>query len=488
VNVLLVNPVFTGRSELPPLGLLSLAAVLLQDGLSVEVLDLDMGPSADPMGKLDETLGRLDPAVVGVTAMSDSFRSALEACRRVKAWNPAALTVLGGVHATVHDKPILASCADVDVVVRGEGEVTFRELVLARSAGLPVSGIRGITHRVVGRVVRNPRRDIPPDLDAYPIPAHHLLAGEGYRARGVSSSRGCSHRCTFCSIRSLYGGTVRFRDVGSLMDEIDLLADLGTERVFFSDDNFTGDAARAEALCREIGMHGFHRHMRFFAEGRIDDMCRNPMLPGILSGAGFGAVYFGAESGSPEILEYYRKGITPDDMQRCVSLCVEQNLTPVVSFILLGPRDTEATLRETLELACRLFEQGAEIACTEMLIPYPGTPIQARLARDGKFRSSEQVYYFESYNGVDAKRILQLFALARQATHLVHRGEPFAQQRRVYREFRHFDDLLAGRITEGFPSYLAGLGAGSPEKEEGDQLLRDMRCLLDSARKCERSA
>jgi hypothetical protein len=79
MNILLVNPVFTGRSELPPLGLLSLAAALLQDSLTVEVLDLDIGPSPDPMGKLDETLGRLDPAVVGVTAMSDSFRSALEA-------------------------------------------------------------------------------------------------------------------------------------------------------------------------------------------------------------------------------------------------------------------------------------------------------------------------------------------------------------------------------------------------------------------------
>jgi hypothetical protein len=175
-------------------------------------------------------------------------------------------------------------------------------------------------------------------------------------------------------------------------------------------------------------------------------------------------------------------------MQRCVSLCVEQNLTPVVSFILLGPRDTEAMVRETLALACRLFEQGAEIACTEMLIPYPGTPIQSRLARDGKFRRSEQVYYFESYNGMDTKRILRLFARARRAARLVHGGEPLASQRRVYREFRYFDDLLAGRIPDGFESYLAGLGAGSPEKKEGEQLLRDMLCQLDSARKCERSA
>jgi radical SAM superfamily enzyme YgiQ (UPF0313 family) len=132
-------------------------------------------------------------------------------------------------------------------------------------------------------------------------------------------------------------------------------------------------------------------------------------------------------------------------MERCVSLCVEQNLTPVVSFILLGPRDTVATVRETLALARRLFEQGAEIAYTEMLIPYPGTPIQSSLARDGKFRHSEEVYYFESYNGMDAKRILQLFTAARQAAQRVHRGEPFAQQRRVYREFGCLDDLLAGR-------------------------------------------
>jgi hypothetical protein len=126
-----------------------------------------------------------------------------------------------------------------------------------------------------------------------------------------------------------------------------------------------------------------------------------------------------------------------------------------------------ATVRETLALARRLFEQGAEIAYTEMLIPYPGTPIQSNLARDGKFRHSEEVYYFESYNGMDAKRILQLFTAARQAAQRVHRGEPFAQQRRVYREFGYIDDLLAGRIEvseclseekEGFGIPASGVG------------------------------
>jgi len=212
-------------------------------------------------------------------------------------------------------------------------------------------------------------------------------------------------------------------------------------------------------------------------------MCRNPMLPGILSGAGFEAVYFGAESGSPEILDYYHKGITPADMERCVALCVEQNLTPVVSFILFGPMDTADTIRETLALARRLFECGAEIAYTEMLIPYPGTPIAGRLKKDGKYREAGEVYYFESCRGLEAEHILNLLHAARRIAALMHRDEPFAEPRRVYREFGYLDEMLAGKVPGGFPPFVAGLGAGAPEKEEGGHLLREMPRLVEHAQK-----
>jgi radical SAM superfamily enzyme YgiQ (UPF0313 family) len=230
------------------------------------------------------------------------------------------------------------------------------------------------------------------------------------------------------------------------MDEIDLLADLGAQRIFFSDDNFTDDAARAESLCREIGREGFHRRIRFFAQARIDDICLNPMLPGTLSAAGFEALYFGAESGAGTILDYYRKGIKPADIERCVALCVEQNLTPVVSFILFGPMDTAGTIRETLALARRLFECGAEIAYTEMLIPYPGTPIAGRLKKTGNYREAGEVYYFESCRGLVTEHILNLLHAARRSAALTHRNEPFAQQRRVYREFGYLEEMLAGRM------------------------------------------
>ena len=133
-------------------------------------------------------------------------------------------------------------------------------------------------------------------------------------------------------------------------------------------------------------------------------------------------------------------------VERCVALCVEQNLTPVVSFILFGPMDTAGTIRETLALARRLFECGAEIAYTEMLIPYPGTPIAAQLKKDGKYREAGEAYYFESCRGLDTNHILRLLDAARRMAAQRYGGEPHAQQRRLYREFGCLDDLLAGNV------------------------------------------
>ena len=482
MNVLLVNPPFGGRTDLPPLGLLSLAGALLHDGVPVEVLDLDVASPDDPMARLDGALARVRPDVVGVTAMSDSFHAALAVCTRVKSRMPQSLTVLGGIHATILHGRILQDHGEVDLVVRGEGEAAICEIASARRAGRTFGGIAGVTFRQGARIVRN-RARAAASLDDIPLPAHSLIDGNRYWARGIASSRGCTRRCTFCSIRSLYGGAVRAREPGRVIEEIRGLDAAGARRIFFSDDNFTADPRRVAALCRGIIGEGLHRRIRFFAEGRIDDVCENPMLPGMLSDAGFGALYFGAESGSQKILEYYRKGITPHSIARCVSLCVEQNLTPVVSFILYGPRDTVETIRETLALARRLFENGAEIAYTEMLIPYPGTPIQARLKRDGKFRESGAVYYFESYSGLVTEEILNMLSLARRLAALLHRNEPFAQDRRVYREFGFLDDLLAKRVPGGLESFFSGLDRQSPGRAEAEQLRCEILRLFEQAEK-----
>jgi len=308
--------------------------------------------------------------------------------------------------------------------------------------------------------VHNPDRDPEPDLDALPMPVHHLVDGSRYPTRSISSSRGCPHRCSFCSIRSLYRGKIRRRSVASLTAEISALRAQGARRIMFTDDNFTTDERRVREFCAAVVAAGLHRGGEFYIQGRIDDFCRRPVMAQWLSEAGVKAVYVGAESGSEEILARYGKDITPADLRRGVACCIEQNLMPVVSFILFGPWDTVDTMVQTLRLARELFENGAEIAYTESLIPFPGTPVQEELAKDGKWRQAAGAYYFESYTGMDMDRVFEKFDRARMMARDIYGDDPLFSLRRVYHEFTLLEDLLQGREPPAHREWLAARNRG----------------------------
>jgi anaerobic magnesium-protoporphyrin IX monomethyl ester cyclase len=473
MDVLLVNPRLNGRSEIPPLGLLSLASPLLESGMHVFILDLDILDEAEAHASLAEALQNERTAIVGITSMSDSFESAMDVCKAVKCQNIDIVTVLGGVHATVRSESILRSHEAVDIIVRGEGEYSFRELAERTLDGLDLSGIAGISFRTGKGIVHNPDRDLEPDIDRFSIPAHHLVENQSYRTRSICSSRGCFHQCTFCSIQSLYKNRVRIRSIEKLIGEIRHLYDLGAKRIMLTDDNFTFSLRRVRELCKSMKEEGFENRMEFYAEGRMDEISRDPIMAQILSDAGFRAIYAGAESGSVAIQKYYRKGVEPDDILQGVSICVEQNLTPVVNFILMGPKDTRDTIQETIRLAKRAFESGAEIAYAETLTPYPGTPIHDELLKDGKYREKGCVFYFESYEGLKLDWFLQLCDVAREITRMIHDGEKYYETKKAYHEISYLGDMLSGRVPIAFQEYL-GRCAG----EEADEIKKRLDLLL----------
>ena len=480
MNILLVNPRFNGKSEIPPLGLASVAAPLLEADMDVVILDLDIGESGDADDRLLQCLKEQRPSIVGVTSLSNSFASAMRVFETVKAVNPDILTVLGGIHGTVLFDRLHGDYGALDVIVRGEGEITFLELVRHHIDLKSFEGIPGISFRQGHRVVHNEERPMVSELDHFPLPAHHLIEGGRYRTRSISSSRGCAHNCTFCSIQSQYHRVVRFRKVNSLIEEIQGLLYFGAQRIMFTDDNFTFSLKRVRELCAEMIRQGFKGQAAFYAQGRIDDLCRNPVLAGMLSEAGFQALYIGAESGSVEILDYYGKGIRPDEILRGVSLCIEQNLTPVVNFILFGPKDRPDTIRQTIRLAKQLFENGAEIVYTEALIPYPGTPIQRELEREGKFRENRGVFYFQSYHGLEMDWFLRLCDGARVLTKLFHGDDLFFDTRKTYYELSYLDHLLAGEMPADLEA-CRGEAAGHFSREEIEVFYCQVKDLLKPA-------
>ncbi|MEN6321360.1 MAG: radical SAM protein [Syntrophaceae bacterium] len=450
MNVLLVNPRYNGRSEIPPLGLEFLASPLLWEDIDVSILDLDICSAEDGRAALMDIIRRTTPQIVGVTAMSHSYPSAQEVCCIAKNLHPDTLTVMGGIHATALSDEILNKQQDIDVCVRGEGEQTFRELILNLITGRAFAGIKGISYRNSGLIIHNEDRALRKNLNDLPKPAHHLIPNEKYRTRSISSSRGCHHNCTFCSIQTQYRQTVRMRDAATVAEEIRALADGGARRIMFTDDNFTFSLKRVREICSWIQRLGLAGKVEFYAEGRIDDICRNPIMASVLSDVGFRGLYIGAESGSAEILDYYQKGSGPGDIIQGVVHCVEQNLSPVVNFILFGPRDTIDTMRETIRLARQVFEMGADIVYAETLIPYPGTPIQDELAVDGNFREEQGIYYFKSYNNIDMDWFLRLCNLARTIEGSLHAEDRFFARKKAYFELGCLDELLCGRIPEGF--------------------------------------
>lgn len=465
MDVLLVNPEFNTRSEIPPVGLEYIAAVLLNRGIEVSIFDLDEAAGRDGRADLDAIIDSGQPRIVGVSCMSDSFESALDVCRSAKGINQDIMTVMGGMHATVRYDRILREYPFVDAVVRGEGEFAFSELAGFFLRGVPLPEIEGVSCRREGRIIHGPARRPFADLDLLPLPAHGLVDGVNYRTRSISSSRGCFHRCSFCSIRALHGAGVRERSISGIMDEIDLLVEREAKSIMFTDDNFTFRPERVREICGEIIRRGFCEEAVFYAEGRIDDFCRRPLMANWMSRAGFRAVYIGAESGSEEILDYYRKGITPEDLVRGVSFCVEQNLTPVVNFILIGPRDTAGTIRESIGLAKNLFKRGAELAYAEMLVPYPGTPVQEELEKNGKFREVKGAFYFEPYGDLDIARTLHMCDLARETAAVVHAGDPLFSRKKAYLELCCLDSLLEGRMPAGFDELYAR-GSAGPHGEQ----------------------
>lgn len=450
MDVLLINPKHNGTSEIPPLGLEYLASVLLTNNINVAIIDLDVYHATDVRDYFAHQLRTFHPKLVGVTAMSDSFNSAVDVCGTVKDYRPDILTVMGGIHPTVVPDTIMANCRDVDVIVIGEGELTFLEIAKNFLSHKTLRNVNGIGFRDGDKIIWNNERTLIKDLDSLPLPSHDLVNNDDYKTRSISSSRGCFHHCSFCSIQSMYHHVIRLRGIQSIMEEIEHLITCGAQRIMFTDDNFTFSIKRVKELCSQIIRHRFHEHVVFFAEGRIDDICRTPIMAQILSDAGFRGLYVGAESGSQAVLDYYHKDLKTEDIVRGVSYCVEQNLQPVVNFILYGPRDTITTMKETINLAKKVFEAGADIAFAETLTPYPGTPVKDELEGDGKFREAQGIYFFESYCGLDIERILKLCDAARTLSYLVHKDDLFFTLRKAYYELSYLDELLENRIPAAF--------------------------------------
>lgn len=375
VPVLLLQPPGTCQaftrsgSSYPPLGLCQVAATLPRE--QVRVLD------ADGLGWDDaETLAALEaaaPRIVGLTATSFTLEGVEVWAARCRA--RSILTVVGGPHASLAPADLAARCPSVDIIIRGEGEVVFPTLVEALLAGRRPA-LPGVCHTGGGRLHVAPEIPQVLDFEHHPFPRMEGLPIERYWCPDakrrpmvtVMTTRGCPHRCGFCSSPAVMGRKLRGFPVEAVLDELAYLWALGVREISFVDDVFTLDRRRALALCR--GMEDRGLDLSWFCNARADQV--TPELAGAMARAGCHQVYLGFESGAQAILDRIHKGTTVDRLERGAALLAEAGIARSVGFVLGLPGESDETVEASIALARRVRPERLQFT---RFTPLPGTPL-----------------------------------------------------------------------------------------------------------------
>ncbi|UCD23742.1 MAG: cobalamin-dependent protein [Gemmatimonadota bacterium] len=347
-----------------PLALEYLAAGITQEA-DVRILDLRLD------GDLKSALEGFAPNVVGITAYTVHVNTVTRLFEVVKQWNPAALTVVGGHHATV--APDDFKSPHIDLIVVGEGVHPLREILRRAASGSRFDDIPGVA--MPDSDCFTPLDDATAaDLDGLPEPARSLTTT--YRSRyfcdwlkplaSIRTSKGCPYRCKFCSLWKLTCGKYLKRTPQMVVNE---LGSIEEESVFFADDESLIDAQRMKALASLISEAGIQK--QYFLYGRSDTIARNPDLLEAWRKIGLVRVFVGMEFFRNEDLDYVGKKSTVNDNDSAVKILHDLGIDIYASFV-LRPEFEKRDFRE-LRRYCRSLR--LDYPSFAVLTPLPGTDL-----------------------------------------------------------------------------------------------------------------
>ncbi len=373
MRTLLVNPPYP-FSEIPilPMSLSYLAGVLEHNGHEVQILDLLV--SRYSKEKIKSKIEEYQPDIVGVTSVTLNYPVASDILKYTKSVDKDIITIIGGPHVTFAPVETLTEAPWIDIVVKGEGEMTMLDIV----SGKKLADIDGIAYRDSGIKITRERRLIE-NLDELPPPAKHLFPLSRYLALDVHASiltgRGCPFNCIFCVGSKMGGRRVRYRNPKLIVDEVEQAVASGFTEINFEDDHLTLNHQHLNALCDEIMARGLKFNWSAFS--RVDTV--NPEILHKMKQAGCTWLLYGVESGNQEILDIIKKKITLEKVRDAVRMAQEAGIGIIASFIVGLPGETAETLKQTLQ-----FAQGLGTSYGfNVLSPFPGTEVREKAAEYG---------------------------------------------------------------------------------------------------------
>jgi anaerobic magnesium-protoporphyrin IX monomethyl ester cyclase len=338
-------------------------------------------------GTVERLMRELDPQIVGMSVMTFQRKTALKIAALLRRLKPEVSIVVGGYDPSLAAETYQHAGSEVDFIVRGEGELTFRELVQAIETRSGYGHISGLSYRDGQQWRDNALRPVHslegndirmPNRDARVLHGYTML---GRQVDVIETSRGCTFDCSFCSIIQMRGRNFHTYSFERVLADIRDARDHGAQTIFLVDDNITLNIHRFEELCKAI-IDARLNDVEYIIQGMTSAIANHgESLAPLMRRAGFKYVFLGIENILEDDLQFLRassKNVLRENGQKVGNATLQaieyihRNKMYVVGGLIVGnPNDT----RESVETNLRFARRYIDWPYIQHPTPYPGTPM-----------------------------------------------------------------------------------------------------------------
>jgi len=397
-NILLVHPLGYQKEAadrdisrlaniVPPLGLASIAAYLVREGINADIIDCYARPDSDYL--IRDYLLTEKPSFIGLSCTTSSFLDGVRIAEFARSILPDISVVFGGPHVSALKNRVLESFPVIDFVVVGEGEQTLTELI--EKGNEEAHSVQGLVYRDSnGEICFTGYRSKAIDLDTLPFPAYEKLAGypDVYKLlifnypkapnSSCISSRGCPYSCSYCD-RSVFRRSFRYNSAEYMYEHLRYLKKrFGIRHLIFYDDQFTFNRQRIEdftrmLLDRPLGMT-FNCVVR--AEHIDLELLRR------LKASGCWMISLGIETGDEDLLAQHRRNVNLNLLAEKIRLIKKVGIRTKGLLMIGLPGETEDSIKKTMKYVFSLPIDDINLA---KFTPFPGSPVYENIHKLGEF-------------------------------------------------------------------------------------------------------
>ena len=384
-NIILFNPRSGKWKHRVPNSILQVGASV-NDKYNVDYVDGNL--EINPWDKIKSIIEEKQPAYFGCTVMpGPQLKEAIPISKKIRETFPDVKIIWGGYFATNQYKVVLES-GFIDVVVGGPGDNAFPELLEAFNNNEEIGEIKNLIYLKDGKIIKTKKEELLdqdklPKLpyhnfdDHYPIDGYLAKTFLGRKTMAYHSSFGCPFTCSFCAVVPIYNARWKGRSAVSMYDDVKALKEkYGVDSLEFHDNNFFTSRKRVVSFSELVK----DDNISWWGEGRIDtlDKYSDDDLK-LMRDAGCKMIFFGAESGSDEVLKQMDKGgtQTAEQIEQFAIRLSKFDIIPEYSFVLGLPGESKEKVMAQIDADIKFIKKIKQLNPKTEIIIYLYSPVPA---------------------------------------------------------------------------------------------------------------